>query len=304
MFYYSVCGFKICSEILLSSFHSTAPCSNIDLLIQIGETPLSIKDPVHKSNLHEISSHEYLLKIPETGIFYLNFKDKQLTVNPDNKETLNGIELFITGSCLGAFLIYNKLYPLHASSILTDKGAVLLCGRAGAGKSTSAFALNRMYGFELLSDDISPVSLYNNKYCIKPFIKRVKLWSKTLNECNIAIDSLEKVNKIKDKYFININKNEQRTIEYYKIDYIINLNVEISKNYIYEEIIKEKEKFKIIIDNSYRSYFYTAFNKEELIFKYNTGLLKSIKMYNLTRPSNSTIKETVEYLNKVICESR
>jgi len=61
------------------------------------------------------------------------------------------------GVATGTSLAMRGLLPLHGSAVEIDGRAVLLCGPAGAGKSTLAAGLT-LHGGKLISDDLSVVS--------------------------------------------------------------------------------------------------------------------------------------------------
>ena len=84
------------------------------------------------------------------------------------------VRLYILGTCMGALLLQRKILPLHGSAIAINGKAYAIVGDSGAGKSTLASAfLNK--GYQLLSDDVIPVSLSNEEYSYRnPCISTTK----------------------------------------------------------------------------------------------------------------------------------
>ena len=56
---------------------------------------------------------------------------------------------------------------LHAGAALTSEGALLFCGRSGAGKSTTAYALGKM-GWTQLADNQVVWRLHDGRRRFKP----------------------------------------------------------------------------------------------------------------------------------------
>jgi len=60
---------------------------------------------------------------------------------------------FVVATVLPRALTRQRAHVLHAATVVGPKGAVLLCGLSGIGKSTTAAALHRATGWPLLGDD-------------------------------------------------------------------------------------------------------------------------------------------------------
>jgi hypothetical protein len=65
---------------------------------------------------------------------------------------------------------------LHAATLATPAGAVLLVGRSGAGKSTLSTALHRRLGWPLLGDDAAVLSLDGDDAQVLSCSREVRLW--------------------------------------------------------------------------------------------------------------------------------
>ena len=106
--------------------------------------------------------------------------------------------------------LFNQIIPmvlnlrgietLHASCVLSTKGAIAFIGNGGYGKSTIAAGL--VYaGLKLLSDDAVPIILDGKKLWTSSGIPRMGLWqrSRDLLEINIEIDNPS------DKAFVKLS---------------------------------------------------------------------------------------------------
>ena len=97
----------------------------------------------------------YILELDNVGRFFVG-SGRVIKVNPAPGAQESELRLFTLGTCLGILCHQRGLYPLHASSVNIDGGAVLFAGDSGKGKSTIAAALGAR-GHTLLADDISVV---------------------------------------------------------------------------------------------------------------------------------------------------
>jgi hypothetical protein len=96
--------------------------------------------------------------------------------------------LHVLGSCTGALLFQRGLAPLHGNTIMATKGAAIIVGKIGSGKSSTTFALLRR-GHRLIADDISAVSFESAGHAaisnvipsVIPGFPRLKLWKATLD---------------------------------------------------------------------------------------------------------------------------
>lgn len=97
----------------------------------------------------------YILQLDNVGRFFVG-GGCTIKVNPAPGAIESELRLFTLGTCFGVLCHQRGLYPLHASSVNIDGGAVLFAGDSGKGKSTIAAALGAR-GHALLADDISVV---------------------------------------------------------------------------------------------------------------------------------------------------
>jgi hypothetical protein len=127
-------------------------CKNA-IAIEFGPVPLSIENVEYEDSTVRASGSEYLFTYP--GVLRLHVEqDRRIIV--ERQEDCSPVRLWTFVLGVGASIAgFRRGYiPLHASSILTEKGCcIAFAGRAGAGKSTiAAFLINR--GFELFTDDL------------------------------------------------------------------------------------------------------------------------------------------------------
>ncbi len=135
---------------------------------------------------------EFIFIKSSKEVFYKAFKDC----------SQNEIEHIFFNQVLPLVLNSMGIEVLHASSILTSKGAVAFVGDSGFGKSTIATSLISQ-GCKLLSDDAVPLVLKDNQVFTSNGPRKMNLWPRAGKLLNIDL----KNNELKKSY-ITLNENQ------------------------------------------------------------------------------------------------
>jgi hypothetical protein len=128
-----------------------------DVVVSEGMVPRSLDRPLYAEMQWQVEPGRFLWRGgPRSGRFLVE-DGRRVTLqrNPGAEEEFLGFH-FIR-SVLAAVLRQRGLLTLHASTVATPAGAVTVCGRSGAGKSTTVSALMAR-GNPLLSDDLTALS--------------------------------------------------------------------------------------------------------------------------------------------------
>src|SRR4030095_9016894 len=106
-------------------------------------------------------SAEYsLLRVGDIADFEIT-RGRQIRVWATAAAAQKDIEIFLFGPVWATLCHQRGTLPLHASAIVTGHGITAFAGRSGMGKSMTAGLLNS-FGYELIADDILPVSFNRN----------------------------------------------------------------------------------------------------------------------------------------------
>ena len=100
--------------------------------------------------------------------------------------TKEDLATYFLGPVIGFLLRQKRITCLHASGVELDGSAVLLCGDAGHGKSTTAAAL-ALRGAAVLAEDIVPLEFTDGRFRAVPGYPRVCLWPDAV--ANLAGDA-------------------------------------------------------------------------------------------------------------------
>lgn len=99
----------------------------------------------------------------------------RITTNPRE------LRLFTLGSAWGALGYQRGLAMWHGSAVSRQGRALLICGDAGAGKSTMAGGMLAR-GARLIADDLSRVDCRQGSAMIFPSSARIKLWRAAIDQ--------------------------------------------------------------------------------------------------------------------------
>jgi hypothetical protein len=89
--------------------------------------------------------------------------------------TLEDALTYLLGPVFGVILRLRGVTCLHASVVALAGGAVLLCGPAEAGKSTTAAALSAR-GAPVLADDVAALGWVDDTLRVRPAYPHLRLW--------------------------------------------------------------------------------------------------------------------------------
>lgn len=295
---YHAFGLKIvseikCPELLLANGAWDQP----DVMIRVGNVPTELDAPIFKRMKidTQATANEVLLKIPNVAAYYV-VNGKQITIEPCVQSDLNGIRLYLLGSCMGAIFHQRKMLPLHASAICVDDKAVLFTGKSKAGKSTTAHAFVQK-GYQLHADDICVIGQKNGQTLVYPGYPHMKMWGDALDYHGLDTASFKSLQYRVNKYAVPmIHQFNQEPIPL-KCIYILQKN-DISN--IQQYTITGMKKFIAIRNNTYRYGFIKAMKLGHIHFVQLSSALKNVPVTRIVRP---TSKHTLNELTDMIEEA-
>jgi hypothetical protein len=128
---------------------------------------------------------------------------KTITIDPLPGAAPADLVSFSLGSCMSALLQQRELLPLHASSVATEHGALLITGRSGAGKSTLVAQLTEL-GLPLLADDVTAIGLdEQGQVQALPGLPAMRLWQDSLTTFGKANQATLRVRDDLEKFYLS-----------------------------------------------------------------------------------------------------
>ncbi|WP_233994302.1 hypothetical protein [Erythrobacter litoralis] len=255
-----------------------AAIDETDIAIRLGDTLEAAPVPDH---LPEVEGDTVRFSVPDTGKWEVS-AGNAIEVHPLAGADPIAVRLFTLGTAWGV-TGYQRGWPmLHGSAVMGPKGAVLFCGRQGAGKSTLAAALAER-GCPLVSDDLSravpgradrPTMLY-------PSSVRHKLWEE-------AIAGLGMTGREKVRDHMQMEKFHIATERHVPLDQPVPL-VAIYALRFGGEIAIEREMggdaaHMLLAQTAYRPRFLEAMGRLTEQAVYAAQISASVPIHGLTRP--------------------
>lgn len=202
-----------------------------------------------------------------------------ITINPTKTASHSDLVAFLMSSALGALLQQRGALPFHASTVATNRGAVLMLGKSGAGKSTTMTALTRR-GFAMVSDDITPVSLRNGQLVALPAYPSTRLWADALDGFGYSAELLLSVRENISKYYLNIGTFHDQP-EQVAGGVILQVHNEPQIEVTH---IPQSEAFGVFSRFTFRKRFLKCQNLLPFQFSVTTALAKGAPVIRVNRP--------------------
>lgn len=278
---YKAFGLNIESEIQIPEFLSASGVT--DVIIRLGKVPEQLINPAFKGVRFEASPGKFLLRVDKIAD-YFSEEGRCIIIQPHENAEEADIRLFLLGSAIGALIHQRGMLPMHGSSISINRKAYIFSGISGAGKSTLAAGLIGR-GYELLSDDISVVSLDTNQ---KPIVYAgypgVKLWADSLMKLGMEPEHFARVRSKLNKHHMHVQ--EQYHSEAMLLGGVYILQTKNSDGLELEQL-KGIEKFNALKNNTYRLNFIKGLGNTEAHFRHLSALASNCNVKRIIRSSKS-----------------
>lgn len=208
--------------------------------------------------------NEFIFYNKRLGVRFYVKDGSEIIIDENHFSDPKAVSVYLQGSILSAALYMRGIIPMHASSVLTDKGAVLFAGISGSGKSTIANALQQR-GYSAITDDVTPLFLIDNELHTYPGSQKFKLWQDSIKNNGLAEEEPTRIRDGINKFYIEFNQLAET--KPYKISKIYHM-VTHNKNDF--EIIKKNnisDKLRISKKNLFRSNYAKGLKKEKEHFE-------------------------------------
>lgn len=257
-----------------------------DVTVRRVSVTKSVTSPVYSDSNWQMNQSEFAMQVKGLADFYA-FDGREVEYSPEEGADPNSIELYMNGSVYGAILHQRLILPFHGSSFIYNDSAVMICGDAGAGKSslTASFCLN---GAEFLSDDVTPVIFRDGIPYVHSLSDRLKLWGDALSQLNMEKGMLESIFPGTDKYFYPMRTagDEMRKLTHLFIIEII----ETGQTTFTETF--GAGKFSVLRNEIYRPEYLQGMKENEPVyFKNIMDICENVKVIRIKRRQNIKIAE-------------
>jgi len=279
---YILAGLTIRSECLLPELLPFAVAgSSPDVEVRYGTVPDSLPGAIASTPEAQITQHAVLLEIPGVGRFYVH-AGKEVRVQPDPDVKAEDLRLFLLGSAFGAIYFQRGFFPLHASVVVINGGAIAFSGDPGAGKSTIAAWLNNQ-GYPLLCDDVCVIRFdLDEQPLAYPSFPRLKLWSDALSAFDIDHSGLQRDYSRADKYHVSATGEFRLEPAPLRHINLLRFSDDLAPPFI--EDIKPAHAVPLLRDNTYRFQYISGLGLTRSHFLDCVKLARNTQTHFLVRP--------------------
>lgn len=194
--YYSVYGLVLKSDFTLPELHQISselseagPDSIVEIVM--GRVPEELNGEKSLSPWFGFAGRSSLYRIPDVGRILVE-DGCRVTVDMQAGALESDMRTYLLGSGIGTIAHQRGLKPIHASVVLSPRGAIAFSGPSGAGKSTIVAELTKKLGWPVISDDLAMLSIQERQPMIVGGVKRLRLWSDALERLEWPKQGLER----------------------------------------------------------------------------------------------------------------
>lgn len=246
--------------------------------------------PNYTDEWNEINQQEFTLDVEDVAWFYVaDGNSIEIMLYPGYSSS--SVELFLNSSIYAAILHQRKILPLHASCFSYDEKNILVCGDSGAGKSSLTVAFCQA-GSDFITDDVSPIFFENSLPSVLSLSDRVKLWDDALQQLNIDIRKLGKIQEDIEKFYLPLGTS---TRSLFPLHIIFILQVHEAITTVRFEPVKGGEKLSLLRTQIYKPEMLPGMPDNDIIyFQQLTAICNSVTIVKVIRPSNLRIQHLMD----------
>jgi hypothetical protein len=219
------------------------------------------------------------------------------TIKYQAKENANWgyLKTYLLGFGFAFLFLQKNQMAIHCSSVVCDKGALLLAGESGSGKSTLTRALIKA-GFKLLADDMELVWVRGNDLFAYPAFPYQKMCRNEVEKLANLQEAIY-IDEMKDKFMVPcfsvFEEQEQKVMG------MVTLKVSNCEQVKLEEV-KGFEKLYAIYENLFVRKLLQREKINHHIIDSCLKIAAIIPIYHLNRPvCVDSVEEQIDALNKV-----
>lgn len=241
-------GLKIRSEVPLSRLPSVTD-DEYDLEIRLGQVQHETEPiRVDQERSFWAAENQACHILDGVGAFLVE-NGNEILVQPEGTAPERLLQLSLLGPAMALALHQRGLFVLHASSVAFEGQGVGFLGGFAAGKSTMAASMHNL-GLEVVSDDLTVVSLAGPTPQIVPGYPQVKLWPDAASALGVPIEDLPRVHPDHEKRFLNLSRDFSREPRDLRRLYMLRIGDTVTI-----ESLSAMESFESVLANWYGGRF-------------------------------------------------
>lgn len=269
-----------------------------DVSVLEGVGPSELKDPIKSNGSFQTTVTELLWNKAPLFMAYIK-EGRQIVYKAYSNVEIDRFRSYLLNMGLCVILIQRDILPVHCCTIKDDKGATVIMGRSGAGK-TSLGTYFYQKNARLMTDDVLPIYNTPEGYRVRGSFPTMRLRQDTVDLLGLDSSGLRQIknSKFQDKYYIDLKEQFDGTLT--NINKIIEIQPDPNCKAPYLEEIHGATKIAILTDNVFGQGFLYGFGKGLFLDEVVKGIVNSVPFYRLYRPEEGlTVAEQYELINEM-----
>lgn len=300
MYLYTAYHLNIASEVNCPMMRKASfEPSEADITIRRASLPTVLEDATTERAFFQAKSQCVLAKLSdELGYMMIRNGNEILFDAPNADPSI--LTAFTISLGLSTILLQRDYLIIHGNTVQFDGKTFILCGKSGAGKSTTTTALIQR-GAKVVADDISPIHFDSNSTpWVSPGIPFSKLWPESFELLGLDTDNSHFISSLQAKRYIPLNDDTAL-----KQDQAIDAIVYLSKSDTASEVSASKfNKTDALLTTRHNSYGYRFIVGMDMLpnhFAQATRLADNIPFFHIERPeTGNTLASVLESLSELI----
>jgi hypothetical protein len=213
----------------------------------------------------------------------------RITIDALPEATQADLVSFALGSAMSALLQQRELLPLHASSVVTDAGALLVTGRSGAGKSTLVAELVGM-GLPILADDVTALDFRStDRVLARPGLPALRLWSDALIRLGKQEEAQQQVREDVEKFYLPVTTSSDSA---HPVCAIVRLTSKGGGELDLREL-DANDRLIWLNHHVHRKHFLPGMGLQKFAFDATIRLANEVPILEITRPDRGVAPEEI-----------
>lgn len=192
MYYYKIYGLLIASDLSFPQLVVSEDTSRYDVVIEEADLSEDIQRVLPEKKYDFGREYSWL---SNTTCQIQVYNGNRLTYALTGTGNPEWLQTYILGYGMSMLALQRNMLPLHCSVVADERGAVLIAGESGAGKSTATTAFLKE-GYTLMADDMAWV----DGTMVYPAFPYQKLCRDVVGREGYNLDELIYIDEQKDKF--------------------------------------------------------------------------------------------------------
>lgn len=277
---YTISGLRLRSEMAFPELvRAPEAAAQPEVSLLRAETPEALEKPAARGVLYQAAPSQFLLHMPKIARYWVR-NGNEIRVTPEAGSLPEEVRLFALGTVWAALLHQRGLLVLHASGVVTPRGAVLLMGRSSTGKSSLAAAFYRR-GFAVLGDDSIAVDVVDGTVLAYPAFPELHAWPDMLTHLGVAPEETRRLRPKLPKRALPAPEGYSPLPQPVCAIYMLGAHLA-------QEITLEKfqgmGRFNILLNNTFREKFLGGLGVRAVHFQKVSQVAQKVPVASLVRP--------------------